>query len=214
VTTHDQKLQKHLHQQMIKRKRHTSKHLQGRHVIIMLLLGLFPLINAALVTIISIYDWRLVPSSVSNHAYKTMWFEFIVSMIWCNVGSLAGRYISGLPLHKQKKRDVQWGTFRANMLSCIFIGTAHNILFLRQAFPYGTSHFFEVIVGRFISDFCGSESSFAGLVDETAVLWNSKEVSRWIPIKNLFYNLFVCTIVFLLVVFSLRVILFNDVRMY
>jgi hypothetical protein len=62
---------------------------------------------------------------------------------------------------------------------------------LRDSFPQGTTRYFEIIFKRFISDFCGSESSYAGLIDETSVLWNSKRVSKWIPVKNLFYNLIV-----------------------
>jgi fluoride ion exporter CrcB/FEX len=191
-----ERLRKYMDQQMIKKKTHKSRDLQGRHIVIMMLLGIVPFVNGALVAIVSMYDWRRVPSSVSNSSYKILWFEFIVSMFWCISGSLAGRYISGLSLLKQKKTDIQWGTFRVNMLSCIFIGTAHNILFLRQSFPYGTTRYFEIVFKRFISDFCGSESSFAGLIDETTVLWNSKRVNRFTPLKNLFYNLIVVCIIF------------------
>jgi hypothetical protein len=76
-----------------------------------------------MVALISHFDWNRIPSSVNSRTYKIMWFEFLISMFWSVSGSLAGRYIGGFHIRKQKKKDVQWTTFRVNMLSCIFIGT-------------------------------------------------------------------------------------------
>ena len=63
---------------------------------------------------------------------------------------------------------------------------------------------------RFITAFCGSESSFAGLVDETVGLWNA-DIPKKISCRNLFYNLFVCLFVYFIVIYAVELVFFLNV---
>jgi fluoride ion exporter CrcB/FEX len=149
----------------------------------------------------------LLSSSVATNKEEQE-FDFLVTLFWSVTGALAGSWLGSQA--DTSKRGVQWGTFHVNMLSCILIGIAHNVLLLREFFPYGDSIYFAIVVQRFITAFCGSESSFAGLVDETAQLYNS-HCQRKIVIRNLFYNLFLCMVVFLTIVFTVRFAFFYSV---
>jgi len=95
-----------------------------------------------------------------------------------------------------------------NVISCIFIGLAHTILIFQNYFPLSTA-IYVLLVYRFITSFCGSLSSFAGLTDDTLQLFHAKGAKRvWQATKNIFYNLFLCLIVFFIVVLSLRMAIF------
>jgi len=181
------KLEQHLIEQMEKKQRHVTKEMKLRHILLLCAIILFIMINTIIVTVLQILSW-------SNDDYNIFAYDFVISSIWCVLGALAGRYIRLIGKPDRKGR-VQWGTFRVNMISCIIIGTSHNILLLRR-YIFGDSPYLTIVFQRLISNFCGSESNFGGFIDETTVLWNSRGC-RMVAIRNFFYNLVLCTIVFL-----------------
>jgi fluoride ion exporter CrcB/FEX len=195
------KLEQHLVEQMDKKRRHITKHMRVRHVLIIVATLVFVLANFIAVGILQYTTW--------NTEQNIFAYDFCISLLMCVLGALAGRYIRmiGKP---DRRGQVQWGTFRVNMLSCIIIGTAHNILLLRR-YIYGDSPHLTIVFQRLIGNFCGAESNFGGFIDETTVLWNSKGC-RVEAVRNFFYNLILCTIVFFMVVLSVRLAFFYDVR--
>lgn len=199
-----EKLEHFMTEQMDKKRRHVTKRMKPRHIIIIILLASVIIANCI---IVGSLQYISQDSKYSN----IFVFDFAISLIWCVLGSLAGRYIRlmGKP---DRKGKVQWSTFKVNMISCIIIGTAHNILLLRN-YIFGNSLYYTIIFQRLINNFCGSESNFSGFIDDCCVLWNSKG-GRMVAIRNFFYNLVLCTVVFLMVVLSVRLAFFYDVRIF
>eukprot|EP00761_Pharyngomonas_kirbyi_P014120 gb/GECH01014150.1/.p1 GENE.gb/GECH01014150.1/~~gb/GECH01014150.1/.p1 ORF type:complete len:1141 (+),score=236.04 gb/GECH01014150.1/:1-3423(+) len=201
-------LDAHIQQQLEKKKRHTSPWPQRRHWIILISVYVLPFISLVLVWSLpelAYYVWLEPQKRDNNFAMLHFW----INVIWGVSGALTGGFIGSLG--RISKHDVQWGTFRVNTISCVLIGTAHNILLLRHYFPFGNREVFYIIFESFVESFCGSESSFAGFIDETTTLFNSK-IPKKVSIRNFFYNLILCMIIFFIVVYSVRFIFFYNIH--
>lgn len=218
-------LDEHLRYQLGKHKSHTSPFLQRRHAIILTVLTVPTVASIIAVAVLFARD---------PVRYLTLPTDYAVSVSWGILGALVGgcawladcvcdsRWSRLVGSNGLVKNDVQWGTFRCNMLSCILIGVAHNLLLFRRYFPFAGGWVFPLVVSRFITSYCGSQvrdlalslylvtftqSSFAGLIDETSTLFHSKAPFKAVA-RNLAYNLFLGLIIFLIVVFSVRILFF------
>jgi len=205
-------LEDHLHVQLDKKRRHTSKDLQPRDFAVIGIIAFIIVFVTAMVILAQVFQFNFLTYVVDSGAKELIWFEYVMALFWSVSGAFSGRIIGGIGLIKRKK-TVQWPTFRVNLLSCILIGSAHNILLFRHYFPYGDHPMFDIVFRRFIIDFCGSESSFCGLIDETSKLWRTKSISKMTAIRNFMFNLIICVMVFLLVVYSVRIAFFYDLRL-
>ena len=115
-------------------------------------------------------------------------FTYLVGVFMAVTGSLSGGYAS---FNRQMKAEVQWGTFRVNMLSMLLIAIAMNFRFAINAYETGYGWilpYADIVLARFIADFCGSFSAWSGLITETANLYNLG--GRFVAAKNLVYTLF------------------------
>ncbi|KAJ3452260.1 fluoride export protein 1-related [Anaeramoeba flamelloides] len=187
--------QKHIKKKAIQKFQNSSLKLELYHKIILVLCFTLPIINIPLVRIS-----RYFPTDVDK-SNKKLEFYYYIMFFWNVVGVFAGRFISGSSL----KWNVQWGTFRVNMVSCIFIAFAHNLLkfggYISQSFR------FIMTVKYFISDFCGSESGWAILIEETGTLYEAP-IPKKIAIINLTMNFFFSFIVYMLLVWVVQIIFF------
>ncbi len=193
-SANQEKLNDHLTDQIDKRDRHISPWPKKRHIAILLAIYLVPAANLALTHVIPLH-W-FIPSTPATN--RELVDTFIVSCFWNVTGAFIGKYLGANPA----RNKVHWGTFRVNILSCILIGTAHNVLLYRHYFPLGETRMFVIVWQRFISDFCGSESSFAGFIADTMTLIRSRSVPVRVAVRNCIYNIATGQSIFLLVVFS------------
>ncbi|KAJ3439696.1 fluoride export protein 1-related [Anaeramoeba flamelloides] len=153
-------LSKHLQIQFLKKQRHNTIFLTKRHIFALVIMILCVILNFFLVKMPLFY-----PISDITTPDELQFYYHV--MLFLNVfGAFAGGWISG---DRNKKFDIQWGTFRNNMVSVILIATAHNILVLEGIFHVNKK--MEIFLLSFISDYCGSESNWAGLINETAILY-------------------------------------------
>lgn len=130
-------------------------------------------------------------------------FDFCIATAF----SVSGAIVGGMLGKNSSRRDVQWGTFKVNMVSSLLIGIAHCLLLFQVYMPFGLQYpkYYVIVVSRFITNFCGSESSFAGLINETLRLWYARfQRHRQVAAWNLFYNLFLCLVLFFFVVIGVR----------
>ena len=81
-----------------------------------------------------------------------------------------------------------------------------RLLYTGRRFDYSpTPSHSQFSFCRFIVGFCGSVSSFGGLVDETMILLHGKTWKRkYNAFRNVFYNFFVCLSVYLALIFIIR----------
>lgn len=188
------------------RQRHRTPWLRTKHKLIMAFMFLFVVANAVFVFFfprVPYYVW-MEPDTDDALAGRGF-YEFVVCVVLSIAGAWTGKIIYGFgPV---RRHSVQWGTFRVNLSSCIIIGAIHNILLLRQYFPFGDSPYFVIFFERGISQFCGSESSFAGVIDETTTLFNSRN-TKFTALLNFLFNVILCTVVFFIVILSVRVLFF------
>lgn len=193
------KISHHIQKQQVKSKRHLHRWwLLRRHYVILLLIAFPPLVNYIIVTTPLAYA---VTQLLDYPSRAALVFDWTCMHMLSVAGVCVGLAVDSFTT--STRHSVQWGTFKNNIVSCILIGAAHSLLLFRHYFPFGGSYYFSTLTSRFITSFCGSESSFAGLVDETAVLFHAR-VQKWTWVRNIGYNLFLCTLVFLVVIFAVR----------
>ena len=141
----------------------------------------------------------LIYSLTQPHSDIPSWFpspyptqiiaDFLIFCFFSVTGALLGSYFSREKYDRMQ--SLQWGTFRVNMMSCILIVCTNNLTLFGSYLSY--SEYTAIIYYRFIVGFCGSFSSFGGLIDNTIVIFHGRTFHRKInSIKNLFYNFFVC----------------------
>ncbi|KAJ6235920.1 fluoride export protein [Anaeramoeba flamelloides] len=187
--------QKHIEKKANQKFLNSSLKLEMYHKIILIICFTLPIINIPLVKISKYF-----PTDVDK-SNKKLEFYYYIMFFWNVVGVFAGRFISG----SSSKWNVQWGTFRVNMVSVIFIALAHNLLkfkgYISQSFQ------FIMTVKYFISDFCGSESGWAILIEETATLYEAP-IPKKIPMRNLTMNLFFGFIVYIFLVWIIQITFF------
>jgi len=192
----------HVKLQQDKSKRHTSLWPQKRHIVILFILGILPIANFVIIRIFNVPNFRGLGNNVINSLdYKL--FDCGITTFWSIAGVLTGK---AMARGMHSKKTVQWTTFRVNMMSCILIGIAHNILLFRNYLPFSNGYF-NLAVQRFVTQFCGSASSYAGLIDETMQLYNAKIPKKY-ALRNIFYNLFICLLMFFVVVLFVRFAVF------
>ena len=167
------------------------------HFIVMVLLFLTPVVCYIILGVRSHRAKEKEETSFEILAYS-------ISLMWSISGSLTGVIVGR---GTQRRHDVHWGTFKVNALSCILIATAHNFLLFRHYFPFSDTEVFGMVCARFITDYCGSLSSFAGLIDETATLFNSG-ISKWVAFRNLAWTFVAGLIFFLSLVYIVGLVLF------
>ncbi|KAJ6252176.1 fluoride export protein [Anaeramoeba flamelloides] len=190
-------LSKHVQIQFLKKNEHDTIFLTGRHKFALVIMIFFVISNCFFVKRPLFY-----PSKVISTQNELEYYYYV--MLFLNVfGAFAGGWISG---DQNKKFDVQWGTFRNNMVSVILIATAHNILMLQGLFHLNKK--IKIFLLSFISDYCGSESNWAGLINETALLYRNKSISKSISLKNLFYTLIFCFIFYVVLIYIVRLFFF------
>ncbi|KAJ6251944.1 fluoride export protein [Anaeramoeba flamelloides] len=102
---------KHIQKKASQKFQNSSLKLEIYHKIILIACFTLPIINIPLVRISKFF-----PTDVDK-SNKKLEFYYYIMFFWNVVGVFAGRFISGSSL----KWNVQWGTFRVNMVSCIFI---------------------------------------------------------------------------------------------
>eukprot|EP00300_Choanocystis_sp_HF-7_P036539 c52398_g1_i1.p1 GENE.c52398_g1_i1~~c52398_g1_i1.p1 ORF type:complete len:399 (-),score=82.01 c52398_g1_i1:468-1664(-) len=161
--------------------------LTRKHYALLLLLVLLPAGN-----------WLIIASLQPTANTSDLMLDYTLTLSLSILGAVIARHFG---THKVIRTDVQWRTFRVNMASCILIATAHNVLFFRNFIPSLSQPETILFLKRFVQSFCGSLSSFAELIDETAVLINSKICPRDIVFRNIFYNLILCLAAFLCIVY-------------
>ncbi|KAJ3433642.1 fluoride export protein 1-related [Anaeramoeba flamelloides] len=190
-------LSKHIEIQFLKKEAHDTIFLTQRHKAVIIIMMSFVILNCFFVKRPLFYPYRFIENQSDLEFYYYI-------MLFLNVfGAFAGGWISG---DQNKKFDIQWGTFRNNMVSVILIATAHNILVFEGIFHITTK--FKIFLLSFISDYCGSESNWAGLINETALLYRNKSIKKSIALKNLFYTLILCYLFYIILIYIVRLIFF------
>ncbi|KAL0484923.1 5 TM domain-containing transmembrane protein [Acrasis kona] len=194
--------------QMEKKRRHVTTRLKPRHILLALTIIFIVVGNIVTVCVLQFAFYNQLDDSDPR---SFIGFDFSICLAWSVLGALSGRYIRllGKP---DRRGHVQWGTFRVNVISCIIIGTAHNILLLRR-YIFGDDVYMVIVLQRLVGNFCGAESNWGGFIDETTTLWFQKGC-KIVAIRNFFYNLILCAIIFLVVVLSVRLSFFYDVRLF
>ncbi|KAJ3426352.1 fluoride export protein 1-related [Anaeramoeba flamelloides] len=102
---------KHIKKKASQKFQNSSLKLELYHKIILIACFTLPIINIPLVRISKFF-----PTDVDK-SNKKLEFYYYIMFFWNVVGVFVGRFLSGSSL----KWNVQWGTFRVNMISCIFI---------------------------------------------------------------------------------------------
>ena len=168
------------------------------------------IVNIIVVILFAVYrtsDFTTsLPAWFPNARNEFLLYDYFIFCLLSIVGALLGNYLSNAGGYNMT-RSVQWGTFRVNMMSCIIIGTINNLTLFGSSLT--ESEYISIVFYRFVVGFCGSFSSFGGLMDETIILFHNKVWKRRRNcFRNLFYNLFVCIGVYLIVILSVRVAVF------
>lgn len=203
------KVEKYRKKLVEKALKHKTHWLTPRHKVIVSLNLLWFAANIGVVTLLGVQNehfLQLLPDWFPNSGDPRLLYDY-----WITVGlSVSGALIGGfLGAGGYNMADsIQWGTFKVNMISCILIGIANNLSLFYFYIPF-TSPYTAIFLYRFVVSFCGSESSFAGLIDETMVIWNGKTGKRRKnSVRNLFYTLIVCLGAYFLVIIAVRVAIF------
>jgi len=132
-------------------------------------------------------------------------FDYQLCCVFTIAGALVGWWIGSL---SSKKSHIHWGTFRSNMVSAMLVGIGHTLLMFQNYFPSATI-VFNLTIYRFITNFCGTASSFAGLVDDTVQIYSCNIVgAKKRALQNLYYNWFLGLMLFLSVVLIVRMAIF------
>ena len=191
-----------------RKEKHNAKWPKWGHYLFAFVLFLIVLANWIVVIVFQFKSKELndsLPEWFPNATNTFILWDWFIFSTFCIVGALLGSWLSAGRYDLMK--SVQWGTFRVNMISCILIGAITNLTLFGSVFR--VSEFVAVIPYRFVFGFCGSFSSFGGLIDETVILFHgNKWRHRWNCVRNLFYNLFVCISAYLLVIISVRLAIF------
>lgn len=187
----------------MKKKKHITRALLwGHYLVAGVLIGII-LINMVTLLIIGLTSpHKNLPSWFPSPYAEEIISDFLIFCAFTVSGALLGSYLSREKYNMAL--SLQWGTFRVNMISCILIGCANNLSLFGSMFTF--SEYSSIILYRFIVGFCGSFSSFGGLIDNTVVLFHGKTTHRkWNSVKNLFYNFFVCLFVFIFLLLCVRI---------
>eukprot|EP01156_Anaeramoeba_ignava_P012715 Anaeramoba_ignava/a4937_14.p1 GENE.a4937_14~~a4937_14.p1 ORF type:complete len:510 (-),score=124.67 a4937_14:18-1547(-) len=189
-------LSEHIEKQFSKKIRHRRLQTKRRHRIIITIMLVLSMLNFLFARFPAYYPTN------SIHSPGLLVYYCGITLLLNVSGAFAGNFLTG---DLNRVSSVQWGTFRTNIISCLLIATAHNVLIFRYSFS--DSFKFVLFINAFISNFCGSESSWAGLIDETVNLFNA-DISKKFAIRNLFWNLFVCFAFYLVLIYFVRFLLF------
>jgi len=120
-------------------------------------------------------------------------------------GAVMGWIISSKP---KRRYQFCWGTFRTNVVSSVTISIGHSILLFQAYIPFSEAYF-KIAVYRFINGFCGTSSSFAGVIHDTVMIYYAKvEGRKWRVIKNIAYNVGACILAFLACFLLVNMMLF------
>eukprot|EP01095_Lingulamoeba_sp_RSL-Kostka_P015389 TRINITY_DN706_c0_g1_i1.p1 TRINITY_DN706_c0_g1~~TRINITY_DN706_c0_g1_i1.p1 ORF type:complete len:506 (+),score=88.66 TRINITY_DN706_c0_g1_i1:144-1661(+) len=201
-------LNQHMVDQFEKSKRHNTLKLTTRHKLILYLCSLPFFVNCVVIIILAMSTEirSNMPSWFPNINDPHLTYDWFITVFLSLSGALVGGFFGGDGYNLTS--TVQWGTFKVNMISCILIGCTHNVVMFRS-YLHINNYWISIFLYRFVTCFCGSESSWAGLINETMILWNGKTTKRrFNSFRNIIYNLFLCLVVFFLVVLSVRVAAF------